>query len=138
MSRNRVMALGQGAFYVTTGAWPLLGMSSFERVTGPKTDRWLVKTAGTLIGVIGASLLRAGLRGRGLEEARWLAASSAAALAMVDAIYVARRCISPVYLLDAVVEVGLLTAWLPRRRRRPPEARRGRWHRLCARTSSVT
>jgi hypothetical protein len=26
------------------GLWPLVHLSSFEAVLGPKTDRWLVKT----------------------------------------------------------------------------------------------
>ena len=34
-----------------------------------------------------------------------------AAFTLVDLIYTARRRISPVYLLDAVVEVGLIAGW---------------------------
>lgn len=117
-SLGRTIAVGQGIFYVGTGVWPLLSMRTFERVTGPKTDRWLVKTVGALIGVIGASLMRAAVRGRALEDARWLGSSSAAVLAMVDTIYVANRRIAPIYLLDAIVEAGLVAVWIALRPRR--------------------
>jgi hypothetical protein len=34
--------VGQDPFYFGSGVWPLLSMRTF--VTGPKTDKWLVKT----------------------------------------------------------------------------------------------
>ncbi|HEY8459163.1 MAG TPA: hypothetical protein VIM99_02215 [Blastocatellia bacterium] len=42
---SEYLSLGQGAFYPAIGVWQLLSMRAFERVTGPKTDKWLVKTA---------------------------------------------------------------------------------------------
>ena len=77
-------------FYAATGVWSLLSMRTFERVTGPKTDRWLVKTVGALIAVIGIHLLRGARSGCALGGASSLGASSAAVLATVDVIYVAR------------------------------------------------
>ncbi len=47
----------QGAYYLLTGVWPLINMDSFERVTGAKTDKWLVKTVGVLVAAIGGSLM---------------------------------------------------------------------------------
>jgi hypothetical protein len=85
-------------------------MATFEAVTGPKSDRWLVKTVGALIAVIGTTLVAAAARGPA-SEIRYLGAATAAVLAGVDAIYVARRRISPIYLLDAVVELGILARW---------------------------
>ncbi len=41
-----VLALGHSAFYVATGIWPVLSRRSFEAVTGPKREDWLVKTFG--------------------------------------------------------------------------------------------
>jgi len=78
-------------------------------VTGPKVDRWLVKTVGVLVAVIGASLLRADRPRRSITT---LAAGSAAGLGAVDVLYAARGRISRIYLLDAIVEAGLLAAWL--------------------------
>jgi hypothetical protein len=34
-----------------TGLWPLVSIGTFQQVTGPKTDLWLVKTVGVLIAV---------------------------------------------------------------------------------------
>lgn len=105
------LATAQGAFYLGTGVWPLLHDRSFQKVTGPKTDVWLVKTVGSLVAVIGGVVLAAGLRRRVPPELRAIAAGSAAALAAIDVIYVSRGRISPIYLTDAVAEVGLVAAW---------------------------
>jgi hypothetical protein len=40
-----------------------------------------------------------------------LAIGSAAALTAVDVVYVAKRRIAPIYLADAVLELGLMTGW---------------------------
>jgi len=108
---RRALATAQGFFYVITGVWPLLHMASFERVTGPKVDRWLVKTVGALITAIGAALLVGARKGEVAPELRLLAAGSAAGLAAVDVVYVARKRISPIYLLDAAAELGLIVGW---------------------------
>ncbi|MBV9263341.1 MAG: hypothetical protein JO324_03395, partial [Candidatus Eremiobacteraeota bacterium] len=47
----------QGGYYVLSGLFPLVSMAAFERVTGEKTDRWLVQMVGLLAVSIGASLL---------------------------------------------------------------------------------
>ncbi|HEV2106956.1 MAG TPA: hypothetical protein VGR16_01690, partial [Thermomicrobiales bacterium] len=96
------VAVAQGGYYLITGIWPLLHMRSFEAISGPKTDRWLVKTAGVLITAIGATLLIADRRERAATpEATVLATGSALGLTAIDVIYASKRRISPVYLLDA-------------------------------------
>jgi hypothetical protein len=107
-----LLALAQGAYYLPAGIWPLLSMSTFERVTGPKVDRWLVKTVGVLMSVIGLVLLAAGRRRRVTPEIALLGAGSAAGLAAIDAVYALRGRISPVYLLDALPEAALVVLWL--------------------------
>ena len=52
-TRSRFVALAHACYYLITGVWPLLSIGTFEKVTGPKTDRWLVKTVGILVGVGG-------------------------------------------------------------------------------------
>jgi hypothetical protein len=106
-----LLALVQGAYFLLTGIWPILHRPSFEAVTGPKTDFWLVRTVGSLIAVIGAVLVLTGLRDKSTAETVTLGAGSAAALLAVDVNYVARGRISPVYLLDAALEVALLLLW---------------------------
>jgi hypothetical protein len=105
----RTAVLTQGVYYVATGMWSLVNMRSFERVTGPKIDKWLVKTVGVLVTSIGGALLVAATRRRISPEARVLAAGTAMGLAAIDVYYVAKRRIAPVYLLDAVTELALLS-----------------------------
>ena len=110
---NVVTALGygQGLYYLVTGIWPLLSMRTFEAVTGPKADKWLVKTVGVLVGIVGAVLMLSARRRHVAPEPALLAAGSAAGLAAIDTVYAARGRISKVYLLDAVVEIALVAAW---------------------------
>jgi hypothetical protein len=105
-------AWAQAALYTTTGAWPLLSLRSFEAVTGPKREDWLVQTFGAVLAVVGAGLAAAAARDRITPEIRLIAAGCAATLAAADVVFVAKRRISPVYLLDAVAEVGLAASWL--------------------------
>jgi hypothetical protein len=102
----------QAAYFVTTGVWPLLHRRSFERITGPKSDYWLVQTVGLLVLSTGASLGYGLRRGNPAPETRFAAVTAALALAGIDLVHVARRRISPVYLADAVVELWFATALL--------------------------
>lgn len=104
-------AVLQGVFWLATGLWPVFSMRAFESITGPKTDDWLVKTFGVLIGVVGAVLTISGLNGRVPRELALVGAGGAATLAGADVVYVARRRLRPVYLLDALAEVGLIATW---------------------------
>jgi hypothetical protein len=108
---QRTVALWQGLFYMVTGVWPLFHMKSFLKVTGPKTDLWLVNTVGALLAVAGGALALAARRGAIRPEMRALGVGTAATLVAVDCIYVARKRISPVYLLDAAAELGIISAW---------------------------
>ena len=101
----------QAIFYIVTGVWPFVSMRSFEAITGPKVDHWLVKTVGALVAVIGCALGLASRRRQLAPELVLVAAGSAAALAAIDTVYVAKRRISPVYLLDAVAEIALVAGW---------------------------
>ncbi len=105
------LALGQGLYYAVTGVWPLVNMESFEKVTGPKVDGWLVKTVGVLVAVIGGVLGVAGWRRTFPLEIPLLAGGSAAGLAAIDLVYALRRRISPIYLADAAAELSLVAAW---------------------------
>jgi len=113
----RPLALAQGAYFTITGVWPLVSPGTFQMVTGPKVDVWLVKTAGVLIAVIGGVLTLAGWRRRITDEIRLLAVGSALGLAAIDIYYAARRRISPIYLLDAALELAISALWfvMPRR-----------------------
>src|SRR5215212_885809 len=49
----------QAIYYLVTGLWPFVSIRTFEAISGPKRDDWLVKTVGALVSSIGAALLRA-------------------------------------------------------------------------------
>jgi hypothetical protein len=94
-------------YYLVTGAWPIVHMRSFEAVTGPKVDRWLVKMVGALAVANGVTMMFGLRRTPPSSDMLALGVSSAVAFSVIDVTYVARRCISPIYLADAAVEVAL-------------------------------
>lgn len=97
----------QGWFYVLTGVWPLIHMKSFEAVTGPKTDKWLVKTVALMITCSGVIFIRFAHE----EAALWLAVMNAISLAGIDIYYSSKKVIRKIYLLDAGVELGFVAAY---------------------------
>ena len=112
ISLKRLVALAHAGYFLITGTWPLLHIRSFEWVSGPKVDRWLVKTVSLLISVTGAVVGLAAWRRRITPEIEALAIGSGLSLAAVDIVFVARRRIRWVYLVDAVAEIVLAAAWL--------------------------
>jgi hypothetical protein len=95
------------AYYVITGIWPIVHMPSFEAITGPKHDHWLVKTVGALALANGAVLALGARREQIATETLALAVCSAVAFSAIDVIYVMRGRIAPVYLADAAAELAL-------------------------------
>ena len=106
-----LVALVQGVYFLLTGVWPIVHLRSFLAVTGPKTDLWLVKTVGAIVGAIGLVLLLAAWSGRVTPEVVLLGVASAAALGAVDVVYVTKRIIPRIYLFDAGAEAVLILAW---------------------------
>src|SRR5947209_12187389 len=104
------LCLAQGLYYFAAGAWPLVSIESFQKVTGVKTDNWtgneadhwLVNTVAVLVIAIGFTLIAAAWRRRPSVEAIMLAIASIIGLTVIDCLYVGRHVIDPVYLLDAV------------------------------------
>lgn len=111
-SKRRIaVAYGHGVIFVASGLWPVVHLRSFAAVTGPKPEGWLVKAMGGVLAVIGATMLDAARRRRVDRSVMMLGAGSAAVLAAIDVVYVAKRRISPVYGLDAMLQLGLVGAW---------------------------
>ena len=110
--RRRILAF-QSAYYGLTGIWPILHLPSFEAVTGPKIDDWLVHMVGLLAAAIGLVLGAATVRNRvGSPDVVLLAIASAAAFAAIDLWYGVTGRISVIYLADAVVQIGLIAGLL--------------------------
>jgi len=109
---ERPIMLVQGLYYLATGIWPVINIASFEAVTGPKYDTWLVRTVGLVLTVVGLTLLIAARKMRAGMSTAVLAIGTALVLAVVDVVFVAGGQIRPVYLLDAVAEIGLVAWWI--------------------------
>lgn len=101
----------QGIYFLFTGIWPLISIGSFQKVTGPKYDLWLVKTAGAVVTAIGGTLIIAAIRDEYNAPIIFLAIGSAVGLAAIDIVYVIKRVIRPIYLSDAAIELLLTTGW---------------------------
>ena len=112
----------QGVYYIITGLWPVVSIYSFELVSGPKTDDWLVKMVGLLAASIGLALLVAARGARPSVEGIVLGVVSALSFTAIDVFYVLDGTLLGVYLLDALLEVCivvlLLGGWMVGRRRR--------------------
>jgi hypothetical protein len=107
------IALVQGIVFLVSGVWPVIHMRSFEAVAGRKTDKWLVRTVGILVAVVGGALLRARTTRRITPEIALTAAGSAAGLAAIDFRYGLPGRIPRRYLLDGLMEAGFAILWLP-------------------------
>ncbi len=111
MENPLISALTQGIFYILTGIWPIVSIESFQLVTGPKHDLWLVKTVGAILTVIGITLIIAAVRQESMVATAVLAIGSAVVLAGVDIIYFKKRIIAAIYLLDALAEFLFIAWW---------------------------
>jgi UDP-N-acetylmuramyl pentapeptide phosphotransferase/UDP-N-acetylglucosamine-1-phosphate transferase len=109
---SSLVSLLQGFYYFITGIWPILNRRSFERITGPKVDFWLVRTIGGLITVIASVLIMAGVKRRTSPETAVLAIGSAGSLAASDIIYSLSGRISKIYLLESLAEFALIGLWV--------------------------
>ena len=108
---KRLMLL-QGLYFLLTAVWPLVHISSFMYVTGPKTDIWLVKTVSVLILAISLGILRAAFRELLQPDVVLIAISSAMGLICIDVYYSLTDVIADIYLYDALAEAGLILAWV--------------------------
>ncbi len=108
----RATAFIQAGYYISTGIWSLVSISTFQMVTGPKTDIWLVKTVGLLVIVSGLVILYSAVKRSFPLETVLLGAGNAVALACIEIFYFWAGTISLVYLLDAVVEIIFAVIWV--------------------------
>jgi hypothetical protein len=105
------VARAQGLFNIACGLWPSVSMSSYEKVYGPKTDRFLVRTVGSLLVGVGLNQLRAAARPEGLPYAKRIGTSAALTQFRLDLVNVVTGRVPPTYLIDAAAQAGWLYAW---------------------------
>ncbi len=102
----------QGVYYLLTGLWPLLHVTSFMEVSGYKTDIWLVKTVGVLILCIGLTQIRELVLKDYSTNIAFLSVTAAIGLFAIDVYYVFNQVIDKIYLADAAVQLLLIGSWL--------------------------
>lgn len=102
--------LTQGIYYIITGLWPIIHIKSFEKLTGPKTDKWLVNTVGLILINSGVLFLH---ESRNSDESIvLLAILNAISLTLIDLVYVIKKIIRRIYLLDAGIEIIYIFLYL--------------------------
>src|SRR3982750_4382908 len=102
----------QAGYYLATGIWALIHRRSFEAVSGPKTDYWLVRMVGALTAAIAAALASGTTAREVSPETRVLALPTATSFATIDGYYGWRGRISKVYLADLAVQASLTSLFL--------------------------
>ena len=101
-SRPPSPVLVQAAYLIVTGIWPLVHYRSFEAVTGPKTDSWIVQTVGAAAIVLG---IATAISDR--ERSLILSIGSTLAFGATEVAPALRGRIRKVYLLDAGFQSAL-------------------------------
>jgi hypothetical protein len=96
----------QGIYFILTGLWPVFNIKSFEKISGPKTDKWLVKTFGLLVAVVGIALIAS------QSDSRLLGIGSAAALGIPEAYFSLKGRIPKTYLVDSAIELMFIAWWM--------------------------
>jgi len=105
----RALAGLHAAYLIATGVWPLVHRRSFEAVTGPKPEFWLVRVVGGLAAACGVTLGTAVVRNSRPPEVQVLACAQGLAFAAADMYAAATR--STVYLGDVAFQAACLPAW---------------------------
>jgi hypothetical protein len=103
----RTITILQSYYYIFTGLWPVFHMASFEKITGKKTDKWLVKQVGLLAAAIGIALLFAKY-----ADKRIIAIPAAAAFMLIDFYYALAKTIPKVYMADGLIQIIFLVTWI--------------------------
>jgi prepilin signal peptidase PulO-like enzyme (type II secretory pathway) len=112
MNLFKALALLQGLYYCITGIWPLIHIQSFQWITGPKTDIWLVHTVGVLVLIIGLVLTFSFFRRKVNSEPIMLAMGCNIGFILIEIIYVTQNVIWNIYLADALFQFILFILWI--------------------------
>ena len=105
------VACVQGAYFLLAGAWPLASLKSFEAVTGPKRERWLIRSLATAMAVAGAALLSGARSRRVTPELALLANGMGLGFGLLELTNVIRGRIRRVYLGDVALQFAFAAAW---------------------------
>src|SRR5688572_2332657 len=105
------LCIVQGLYTLLTALWALTHIDSFIRVTGPKTDIWLVKTVAAIL----LSIATCFLYGPFVKQDHFLVIvvgiTSSAALASIDFYYTGNNTINKIYQADGYLQVLFFLLW---------------------------
>lgn len=107
--RARVLA-GQGVYYLLTGLWPLVHFHSFASIVNLPTQPFQAHRFAVLVVVIGAFLLEHVRRGTTGPSPTLLGLAAAAAIALVEAIWLPRITGASGLWVDLGVQLALVAA----------------------------
>jgi hypothetical protein len=103
----RVVLLIQAVYFSLFALWPIVHIRSFEYVSGPKYDKWLVKTVSLLLLSVALTLFYAIAQDSLSAPIIFLGLASAFSMLAIDVIYTLKGTISRIYLADACAELFL-------------------------------
>jgi hypothetical protein len=103
--------LAQGSYYVLCAVWPLLSVTTYQEATGHQGDQWYAEKISAMLLAVGATLCLSAYRRQGTPEILFLSLASAFGMVAVD-IHMLYRGFSLFYLLDAILELGLVSFWI--------------------------
>lgn len=107
-----VLAMVQGMYDLLGGLWPLLHLQSFEQVTGPKSDDWLVRSVAGILVVVGIGLLYDASHHRLAAGMRRTAAGISLVLALVALISSTAGWVSWLYFIDGLAHASFFLGWV--------------------------
>jgi hypothetical protein len=107
----KTILIAHAVYILLTAVWPIVDIESFMKVTGPKTDVWLVKTVGALLIPVGLCLLSC-ISIAAKRPAIVLGTLTCISFITIDFYYAVTDVISDVYLIDAFVQGVFLLGWM--------------------------
>jgi hypothetical protein len=108
----QTLSLAQGIYVALTALWALVDIDSFMKVTGPKTDIWLVKTVAVLLVPIALCFLAGGALPAESQLVVLMGLTTSAGLAFIDFYYTGKGVIKWVYLIDGIIESLFFILWV--------------------------
>jgi hypothetical protein len=112
ISGMKALLLVQGLYTLTTSVWPLVHLRSFEKATGSKYDKWLVKTVAALLLPVALCWLWGWWSNALSIEAVILGLGTAIGLGCIDVYYSFVGRISKIYLVDAALQILFVASWV--------------------------
>jgi hypothetical protein len=101
----------QGIYILLTAVWPLIDMESFLKISGPKTDIWLVKTVAVLLIPIAILFISTIFFSSHPLPVLLVGIATSAGLASIELYYTANHTIKWVYAVDGILQICFFLLW---------------------------